>query len=246
MPVLNAAAGLQFGAEPALKAMYRGVTVWTEAASTFAPVVVRTAFGNGGGSNTAASISSLGCDAIIVVCSQEDSAGPMSPSSNRGGTFTLLKSYTANDPFYTNRTSVWLHTGFTPDAVHTITIANAVFGIAALTGLNASGETIAVDQIATEVMRSGSPYVSNSITPTVGASLALGLFTPINTGGDGSTMGVNSPFGNLTGDPNGSYWACASATATLAGTTPTTVTFTNTGNPTNVAGVCLLNLYYEA
>lgn len=245
MPVLNAAVGLQFGAEPALKAMHRGATVWTEAAASFAPTVVRTATGSGGGSNTAASISSLGCDAVVVVCSQQDGQGPMTPSSNRGGTFTLLHSYTATNVTYTNRTSIWLHTGFTSNAVHTITVANAVYGIAALTGLNASGGTIQVDQIATPVNDNASPYVSNSITPTVGASLAVGMFTPINTSSDGSTMDVNSPFGNLVGNEDGSFWSCASATATLTGASSLTVTFTNTGAPTNSAGVSLLNLYYE-
>ena len=245
MPVLNAAENLLFGALQVRKAMHRGVEVWAEpvVVPTFAPTVVRVASGTGNGTNTVGSISSIGCDAIIVVCSQQNGAGTMVPSSNRGGTFTQLKTYTASDGTYTNRTTAWLHTGFTSNAVHTITVSNAVFGSIALTGLNASGQTIIVDQVGTEVTRTASPYTSNSITPTVGASLALGLFTPINIGGDGSNMAVNSPFGNIAGSADGSFWSCASAVATLSSASALTVTFTNTAAPANDAGVCLLNLY---
>lgn len=217
-----------------------------EAPSTYAPTVVRTATANGNGTNTAGSISSVGCDALLVVCSQDNAGGTMTPSSNRGGTFTLLESYTATDGTYTNRTSVWLHTGFTPDAVHTITVANAVFGVITLTALDAGGQPVLVDQEATVAARTDSPYTSNSITPTVGASLAFATCTPINYSSDGSNLSVDSPFASLVGNPDGNFWSCASAAATLSGTGAVTATFRNTGAPSNNASVYLANLYCEA
>lgn len=217
-----------------------------EAPSTYAPAVVRVASATGDGTNTAGTIDSRGCDAIVVVCSQQDGAGTMTPSSDSGGTFALLESYVTTDGTYYNRTSVWLHTGFTPDEGHTITVANAVFGVLALTGLDASGRPVLVDQEVPASAESASPYSSGTLTPTVGASLAVAAITPINYSGDGSNLVADAPFGNIAGNVDGAFWACASAVATLTGTGPVVATFENEFAPMNVASVYLVNLYCES
>jgi hypothetical protein len=229
-----------------LLALKGAAFAWTRpppAPVTAAPVPVRTASGLGNGTNTQATISSVSCDAIIVVPCQQNGAGTMTPSSNRGGTFQQLATYTATDGQYVNRTTIWLHTGFTSNASHTITVANAVYGVMALTGLNRSGRAVLVDQAAAVIADPDSPYVSNSITPTVANSLALATITPVNYGGDGSNLSVAAPFGNLAGTADGNYWTCASAVATLASKAPVTATFTNTGAASNDASVLLMNLY---
>lgn len=210
-----------------------------------APTFVRGASAVGGGTDTRLTISSVGCDAIIVVACQQDGVGALVPISNRGGTFTQRgASFTSTDGTYVNRTTVWTLEGFTPNSSHLINVQNAVFGTMAVYCLNkGSANPIQVDQTSTPVARASAPYVTNSITPTRSASLAVAAISSINYSGDGATLGAVAPFGNVYGSANGSYWTCGAAIATLAGVSPVAATITNTGAPSNKATVTLLNIY---
>lgn len=210
-----------------------------------APAFVRGAQATGDGTDTRLTISSASCDLIVVVACQQDGISAMVPISNRGGTFTQRATFTGTDGTYTNRTTVWTLEGFTSNASHLINVQNAVFGTMAVYCLNkGSANPILVDQTSTAVARTSAPYVTNSITPTRTASLAIASLSSINYSGDGATMGASAPFGNVYGSANGSYWTCVGAIATLAGTSAVTATFTNTGAPSNDATAHLMNLYY--
>ena len=185
---------------------------------------------------------------MLVIASQDNSAATMTPGSNRGGTFTELgTAFTSTDGVYTNRVRVWKLEGFTSNSSHLINVANAVFGTIIVYGLDRNGgASLLIDQQSTPNTHLSSPYTSNSIVPTRTNSMALGLLSMINFSGDGSNLGANSPFGNVQGSADGSYWTCGAALATLTGDTSTAVTFTNTGAPTNDATTKVMNLYSVA
>jgi hypothetical protein len=210
-----------------------------------APSFVRGATANGDGTDSRLTISNVGCDTMIVIASQDNFGGAMTPNSNRGGTFTELASaFTSTDGVYTNRVRMWKLEGFTSNSSHLINVSNAVFGTIIVYGLNRNGGAgLSIDQQSTPLTHLSSPYASNSIVPTRSNSLAIGVLSMINYSGDGSTLGVNSPFGNLQGSADGSYWTCGAALATLTGNTSTNVTFTNTGASTNDATAFVMNLY---
>jgi hypothetical protein len=209
-----------------------------------APSFVRGSTALGDGTDSRLTISSVGCDLMLVVASQQDGIAAMAPASNRGGTFTQRHTLSATDGTYTVRVTAWTLEGFTSNASHLINVANAVFGTIVVYGLSKGSATaVAVDQTVAAVQRTSAPYTSNALVPTRSASLAVGMLGSINYSGDGATLGVSSPFGNVQGSANGSYWTCGAALATLSGTASTTVTFTNTGASSNDAAPALFNLY---
>lgn len=222
---------------------------WTKPKTTdnsVAPLLVRGATGFGGGTNTVVSISSVGCNYLLVQASRDNTGPEMTLTSNRGGTFVEIDRYLTTDGQYTTRTVTWLHTGFTSNAVHTITVANGVYSVVTLAGLNSNSRPILVDQKSTAAQRTASPYVSNPLTRTKSNSLVIASFTPVNYGGGGDNVTVDAPFGSLIGSADGSFWQGVTAFAAVSGAiSAITATFRNTVNPANDAGVKLLNLYCE-
>lgn len=215
---------------------------YNTAVSSHAPTFLTSTYN----SNTTpeVTIDSTGADAILVLLSGEN-GDSVAPTSSAGGTFTEVASFTSTDTTYTNRTRVYVLEGFTPGAGHDIEGVGADYGTLCVFALTKGGGTLVVDQISTPPTSGGSPYTSGSIVPTVPESLALGVLSMINYSGDGSTLGVNSPFGDLVGQPMGDFWTCAGAVLDLTNDDPVTVTFTNTGAPTNNGVAIVLNLYCE-
>lgn len=214
--------------------------------NSFAPSLVRVATGFGGGTNAVLSMSSVGCSHLLIQASRDNSGPEMTPTSNRGGTFVEVDRYTTTDGTYTTRTVQWMHTGFTENAVHTITIADGVYSVVSAAGLNSNGRPILVDQKTVAAARTDSPYVSNPLTRTKPNSLVVASFTPINYGGGGDTVTVDTPFGNIAGSPDGAYWQGIMAFAVVTGSTAAiSATFRNTVNPANNGSVKMMNLYCE-
>lgn len=209
---------------------------------TYAPTVVMSGTGLDDGVHV---FNTTGCDAFIAVISAQSSNSPTLTDS-QGGTWTEIANWTGTGGGYTNRTRMFLCQNVLGTASHSFDPSAAGAGVLTIIGLDKSGGVISIDQTAVAKTGGTSPYVTNSVTPTVPESLAVAAWNPINFSADGSTATYGLPFVGRGGSMDGTWWTSVAATADLTSATTLTATMTNAVNPSNGSGSMLLNMYCEA
>jgi len=207
-----------------------------------APVVVRSQGDAQAASTQEQTFSTLGCDAVVVICSQDGGIGTgMTPTSNRGGTFTQRATQICNDGTYVVRTTAWTLEGFTPNASHTITVDSS-YSTLIVYGINKNGQHLRLDQVTATRNNTTSPYLSNTLTPTAMRSLMVMFASTVLYGSGGDVVTAVSPFTDKQGENDGSFWTAQAAVYSASDRTPVTGSFANTVS-TPDANVITFNLF---